>query len=379
MKKRTQLIFLSFSLLFIGCGCTSVNKKGSSIGTADPDSLVFISGSYSSDDEEGVKVFTFSQNDGGFSYKSGLCGISNPSFLSELTKENIIYSVSEGGDGDSFLYSLKYNSDSMNLSVVRHEETGGAAPCFAMADEKNLAVYTANYSGGNLSVFGADADGNIVRKKIIDFSGRGVHPSRQETSHIHSVYYSPDSTHLWVCDLGTDRIRVVRTPDYAHDDADDIVLPDGSGPRHICFHSSGKYAYVITELSGDVAVLDIKDGHKADIIQTVKADTVGGEGSADIHLSPDEKFLYASCRIKSDGIAVFSVSSETGKIERVGYCLTGKHPRNFAITPNGKYVLVACRDENAIEIYEVNKENGLLVDTGKRILTKAPVCVRWVR
>ena len=76
---------------------------------------------------------------------------------------------------------------------------------------------------------------------------------------------------------------------------------------------------------------------------------------------------------------MFRVSAETGNIERVGYCLTGKHPRNFAITPNGKYILVACRDENAIEIYEVNRETGMPMDTGKRIHTKAPVCVRWIK
>lgn len=61
---------------------------------------------------------------------------------------------------------------------------------------------------------------------------------------------------------------------------------DGSGPGHMCFHPDGKRAYVITELSGDVVVMDTEGGRTAEIIRTVKADTVGGEGSADIHLSP---------------------------------------------------------------------------------------------
>ena len=58
---------------------------------------------------------------------------------------------------------------------------------------------------------------------------------------------------------------------------------------------------------------------------------------------------------------------------------TGKHPRDFAITPNGRYILVACRDGNAIEIYSVDKDTGMPVDTGRRIRTKAPVCVRWIK
>lgn len=377
MKKKNKLVFLSMSLFFIGC--TSVNNKDMAVDSADSDSLVFISGSYSSQDEEGIKVFTFSQADAGFTYKSGLKGINNPSFLTELTAGNILYSVAEGEADDSFLYSLMYNPDSMKLAIVSSDRTQGAAPCYVMADEKRNAVYTANYSGGSLSVFTTDSCGNVSLDRNICFTGRGIHKTRQEAPHIHSVYFSPDSTLLWVSDLGTDRIRVIDLDDFSHDDAEDILLPAGSGPRHMCFHSSGKYAYVITELSGDVVVLNVEDGKKAELIQTVKADTVGGEGSADIHLSPDERFLYASCRIKSDGVAVFKVLPETGKLERVGYCLTGKHPRNFAITPNGKYMLVACRDENAIEIYELNKETGMPVFTGKRILTKAPVCVRWIR
>lgn len=376
--KKNKLIFLSVSLVFMGC--TSVNNKANVVddGT-DSDSLVFVSGSYSSQDEEGIKIFTFSQEDAGFVYKSGLNGILNPSFLSELTANNVIYSVSSGGVSDSYLYSLKYIPDSMKLTVIGRDRTDGADPCYVMADESRNTVYTANYSGGNISVFTTDSCGNVVLNRNIGFTGRGIHKTRQETPHIHSVYLSPDNTQLWANDLGTDRIRVINLNDFSHDDAEDIVLPDGSGPRHMCFHSSGKYAYVITELSGDVLVLNIKDSKNAELIQTVKADTVGGEGSADIHLSPDEKFLYASCRIKSDGVAVFRVSPDNCKLERVGYCLTGKHPRNFAITPNGKYMLVACRDENAIEIYEVNKETGMPVFTGKKIETKAPVCVRWIR
>lgn len=377
MNKRNQIFFLSASLLFMGC--TSVNNKGKEADGENKDSLVFMTGSYSSQNEEGVKIFTFSQEDAGYAYKSGVSGIPNPSFLSELTAGNIIYSVAEGGGDDSYIYSLKYRPDSMTLAIAGHDKTLGSSPCFVMADWKRGMAFTANYSGGSLSVFGAGGSGNVARQNVLNFRGRGVHPSRQEKPHVHSVYYSPDSSRIWACDLGTDRIRVIRADDFTYTGEEDIVLPEGSGPRHICFHSSGKYAYVITELSGDVVVLDIKDGGMAEIIQTVKADTAGGEGSADIHLSPDGRFLYASCRIKSDGLAVFRVSADTGKIERTGYCLTGKHPRNFAITPNGRYILVACRDENAIEIYEVDKDTGMPVDTGKRIPAKAPVCVRWIK
>ena len=196
MKKRNQIVLLSLSLLFMGC--TSVNKKEKSAGFSDSDSLVFISGSYSAENEEGIKVFSFSQKDAGYSYKSGVKGIANPSFLSELTARNIIYSVSEGGGDSSFLYSLKYSPDSMRLEVAGRDMTGGASPCFVMADWSRGKAFTANYSGGSLTVFDADGGGNVARRKVLNFRGRGVNPSRQEKPHVHSVYYSPDSSRIWV-------------------------------------------------------------------------------------------------------------------------------------------------------------------------------------
>ena len=136
-------------------------------------------------------------------------------------------------------------------------------------------------------------------------------------------------------------------------------------------------AYVLGEISGEIVCLryNPSDGTKPfTTVQTIKADPHDGEGSADIHMSPDGRFLYASHRLKGDGISVFSVASD-GTLQSVGYQTTGRHPRNFAITPNGRYLLVACRDTNEVEIYERDSDTGLLTDTGKRIATPKPVCL----
>jgi 6-phosphogluconolactonase (cycloisomerase 2 family) len=111
--------------------------------------------------------------------------------------------------------------------------------------------------------------------------------------------------------------------------------------------------------------------------QDIRADRVDARGAADIHLSPDGKFLYASLRLQNDGIAVFKVADD-GTLTDAGYQNTGRHPRNFNITPNGRFVFVACRDENAIEVYRRNTRTGLLKDTEKRILAEKPVFVGWV-
>ena len=106
------------------------------------------------------------------------------------------------------------------------------------------------------------------------------------------------------------------------------------------------------------------------------ADTCYAEGSADIHLSPDNNFLYASTRLECDGIVVFKVDAD-GMIERKGYHATGKHPRNFAITPDGHLMLVACRDGGIIQIFRIDKQTGMLTDTANWISLDRPLCIKF--
>lgn len=113
-------------------------------------------------------------------------------------------------------------------------------------------------------------------------------------------------------------------------------------------------------------------------IQTITADSVGGQGSADIHISPDGKFLYASNRLKEDGIAIFKINSKDGKLSKTGYQLTAKHPRNFRITPNGKFLLVAGRDDNKIQVFKRDFATGLLTDTHQDITISKPVCIQFM-
>ncbi|MBQ2007505.1 MAG: beta-propeller fold lactonase family protein, partial [Alistipes sp.] len=98
---------------------------------------------------------------------------------------------------------------------------------------------------------------------------------------------------------------------------------------------------------------------------------------ADIHLSDDGRFLYASNRLKEDGISVFSVG-EGGLLTKVGYTLTGVHPRNFTLSDDGRYVLVAVRDSDRVEVYSRDAETGLLTATGQSLELSHPVFLMWM-
>jgi 6-phosphogluconolactonase len=205
--------------------------------------------------------------------------------------------------------------------------------------------------------------------------------------HLHCVRITPDGKYLLADDLGTDQIHKFNINPNANADNKEKFLTKGtpeafkvapgSGPRHLIFNSDGKFAYLINEIGGTVIAFRYADG-MLDEIQTVAADTVNAQGSGDIHLSPDGKYLYASNRLKADGVAIFKVDETNGTLTKVGYQLTGIHPRNFIITPNGKYLLVACRDTNVIQIFERDQATGLLTDIKKDIKVDKPVCLKFV-
>lgn len=401
MKK--QILFFAMGAAIM-CGCTSSNKQTNAMtdnSNLNHDSLTLVIGSYAQSNEEGIKVYSFNQSTADFAFVSSITGISNPSFLVQASDKRRFYSVGEDEGKSASAFALNYNPENKSLSILNSQKTNGGAPCNILASDDMKYVFTANYGGGNLSVFKLDSAGLLMPVTTVEFKGNGPDKERQAGPHIHSVNITPDGKYLWANDLGSDRVRVLdmtainsmcassdmksgeNNPDLenniVHDDKNDIVLPEGTGPRHTCFTDDGRFAYIISELSGEVIALKYNGSTKPEIIQTVKADTVDARGSADIHLSPDNKYLYASCRLKADGVAVFRVDSINGSLQRVGYQLTGKHPRNFTITPNGKFLLVACRDENAVEVYSRNTQTGMLEYTGKKIEMKAPVCLQWVK
>ena len=341
--------------------------------------LFLFIGSYCSADDAGLKVYGFDETTGTPTFLCQASGVANPSFLCLSADGCHVYSVNEDEGMRSMACHLRFDATVPSLTLGGARLTHGGAPCNIALAPDGRSLYTANYMGGNVTMFPVEEGGALGRGKAVAFSGKGPDAERQDQPHLHAVNFTRDGRYMLANDLGTDCIHLFpRRADgtYAQPTSD-VKLPARMGPRHLCFSADGTMAYVLGEISGEIVCLryNPSDGTKPfTTVQTIKADPHDGEGSADIHLSPDGRFLYASHRLKGDGISVFSVASE-GTLQSVGYQTTGRHPRNFAITPNGRYLLVACRDTNEVEIYERDSDTGLLTDTGKRIATPKPVCL----
>lgn len=380
--------FICSCILLGGCGSATKKEKSNSISkTNKSNELYLLVGSYATPDEEGIKLFRFDEVTGDSKYVSGLKGISNPSFLTVASNGKNIYAVGEDEGLTSTANAILLENEKMTL--LNSQLTNGGAPCHIRLDPEEEFVITANYMGGNITIFPIEKDGKLGDKShLIQFEGKSIDMERQEQPHLHCTEITPDRKYLLANDLGTDKIHMFPFSEnnmektssglLRRENMKGIKIKEGSGPRHICFHPNKKNAYLINELSGEVVAFSYENG-EMNAIQYIKADSVGAKGSADIHVSPDGKFLYASNRLKEDGIATFGIDETTGKLNKIDYTLTGKHPRNFMISPNGKYLLVACRDDNRIEIYSRNTESGKLENTGKYIESGKPVCLKIIQ
>ncbi|MDR2118281.1 MAG: lactonase family protein [Tannerellaceae bacterium] len=349
------------------------------------DSLLYLLiGTYTAGLSEGVYLYRFDETSGDARYVH-MVEVENPSYI-DTGDGNYLYAVTENPESPSYANTLFFDREQEKLRLVNRQETFASSPCYIAADTARTHAVTANYGGGSISVFRIQADTLQPSKQLIILEGSGTDTIRQAAPHLHCVKFSPDGKYLFATDLGTDRIYRYET-DGAADDTTAFLKEDsmkafslaaGSGPRHLTFHPSGAYMYVINELSGAVTAFRYGEGELTEF-QTLQADTLGGRASADIGITPNGKYLYASNRNKGDGIAIFSISEADGRLTQTGYQSTGSHPRNFVITPNGKYLLVACMNSSLIEVFEIDGETGLLKNTGKNITEiDTPVCLKFI-
>ncbi len=372
MRKNTLLLLL---VTFYFVSCAQKNENYLLIGT------------YTTGKSEGVYVYRFNSTTGDFDSVS-MVKSSNPSYLAISPDEKFVYAVNEGADkgNGGKVTAFTFNKADGKLSFIGQQPSAGDDPCYVSVDKTNKWIAVANYTSGTLSVLPINKSGGIdPATTAIQQTGYSVNTERQTSPHMHCAIFSKDNKYLFAADLGTDKVMIYsfdeKTGKLAEATSPFIMTKAGTGPRHLTFHPNNKYAYLIEELTGTISAYNYKNGAFA-LFQNASAlppDYMGSIGSADIHVSADGKFLYASNRGESNTIAIFKIDQKSGAITLVGHQSTlGKTPRNFNFDPSGNFLLVANQDSDDIVIFKVDKQTGLLSDSGKRINAGNPVCIKWI-
>ena len=335
---------------------------------------------------EGIYVYDFNDATGEVKYKSVAKGVENPSFLAISKNRKFVYAVNEtGGETKGGVSAFAFDAPTGQLTFINKQNSEGDHPCYVSVDKKSKNVFVGNYTGGNLSVFNILPKGGLSPAvQTIQHTGSSANKERQEKAHVHCTIMSPDGEYVFTADLGMDEVTSYRYSPWNLEtplvQASVTKVLAGSGPRHLAFHPNGKYAYLVQELNASVNAYDYKEG-KLTLKQTIRMvadDFKGKVGAADIHVSPDGRFLYASNRGDANNIAIYSID-KTGKLVLVGTQSTlGQTPRNFAIDPSGNFLLVANQGTDDIYVFKRDLTTGLLTQTENKINVGAPVFLNFV-
>ena len=327
---------------------------------------------------EGIYCYDFNPSTEIITQKSVTTNVLNPSFLAISSDKKFVYTVNQN-EKLSTISAFTFNAAHSKLTLINKVNSEGSGPCFISTSDNH--IFTANYSGGSLCVFGRNADGSLTNMlQKIQHTGKSINTERQGEPHVHQVILSKDKKYVLANDLGTDKVTVYQYNSNSKTDIlilfDTLTVKLGSGPRHATFNRDGSKVYLVQEIDATVSVLGFSNG-KLKLIQETTADRKPGivNRAADIHLSPDEKFLYVTNRGTANDITCFSVEKD-GKLNFKQKIATGGDgPRNFAISPDGKYVFVAHQFTNNITIFSRDSKTGFLTNTGKQIKVGAPVCL----
>ncbi|MCU6712824.1 lactonase family protein [Paenibacillus sp. J5C_2022] len=355
------------------------------------DGLLYI-GCYGEQSETTIHVCRLDKGTGELTLLQSTAGVENASYLAIHPGGERLYAVKETDHSDGRsgggVVSMTIGTDGLLGETTSSQSSEGAHPCYVSVAVDGRAVFVANYTGGHAALLPLTSNGELRPASSVkgggmeegaEIAGEGQHVK----SNAHCITALPDTEYVCVADLGQDAIITYRVNlDQGTLDRHHVCrLHKGAGPRHLVFHSALPVAYVANEPDSSITLLSVdKDAGTLTPLHTyssLPADYDGYNDSADIHLSPDDRYLYSSNR-GHNSIAVFEVNEDDGKLTAVQHVSCGGElPRNFGITPDGGYLLAANHKSGTVIVFRRDAASGKLTQTEHSLAVSSPVCVRF--
>lgn len=352
--------------------------------------LLYVGTYTEGDDAEGIHVIRFDASTGALQRIGAVNAGANPSFLALHPSALFLYAVNEvteyRGKATGLVSAFAISPETGALARLNEQLSEGGAPCYVSVDRSGSVALVANYVGGNVAVVPVRNDGTLgAAAHVVQHRGSGPNAERQEAAHAHCIIPDPTNRFALAADLGIDRVLVYRLDLHGATlrEAGEARLRPGAGPRHLVFHPTLPLLFVANELDSTVSTLrfDAERGALTVLAShsTLPAGWRGANYPADIHVAPDGRALYLSNR-GHNSIAVFSVADRPGALSLQQTISTeGDWPRNFALDPTGRWLLVANQRSASVIVFARDPDTGRLTSTPNRIAITNPVCLRFFR
>ena len=366
---------------------------------ASENEVELLVGSYTQGKSQGIYRLQFNSDTGRITPEPlQVFKTANPSWLTLSKDQQRLFVVNENGKGQADVVgrvsSLAIDPKTNELTLINQVKSLGEEPTHSSLSADERYLFVANYGvhedpGGSLAVLPINDQGQLQPvTQMSSHQASRVNPERQMSGHVHSVVSSPDGKFVFANDLGADKIFVYQYDPAANPEHPLVAanppavdLPAGSGPRHLLFSKDGKHAYLTTEMSAQVFVFDYANGQ---LKQRQAVDLAHGQpqekrAAGALHASADGKFLYVSNRGKANELLVFAIDPATGELTEIQRrSVEGDHPREFTLSPNGKFLLVANQMSNAIVVIERDATTGKLGKTLQTLPMDAPSDVKFI-
>lgn len=354
--------------------------------------IVFGTGEIVQGKGEGIYIYHMDESSGALKLINKASGIRNPSYLAFDSTQRFLYAVNElktfEGQPTGTISAFTVDSRTGKLEFLNKQLTHGTDPLHVIVDNRNEYVFVANFMSGSVCVLPILKDGSLAEASdFIQHQGASIDPIRQKGPHAHSVWLDKTNRFLLVPELGLDKLVV-----YKFDRKRGMLEPNripwiktkpGAGPRHMAFHPSGKFAYLINELNSTMEALayDGRTGRLTElqVVTTLPEDFKKASTCSHVEVHPSGAFLYGSNR-GHDSIVIYKIDQRTGKLTHTAHESTqGRTPRNFTIDPTGRFLLVANQDSDTLTMFRINQQTGKLLSTGQVTQVPKPVCVKFFK
>jgi len=334
---------------------------------------------------EGIYIYQMNPATGALSAVGQATSVANPLFLALDPQKRFLYAIEELAGHAGSVGAFAVDGASGSLTFLNRQSSEGDGPAHLSVEPSGRFVLVANYVGGTVATLPIRPDGQLgPATDVVTHEGEaGPNRERQSHPHPHMILSDPSGRWVLVNDLGLDRTFVyhldrasgkliLNSPPFA-------AARPGAGPRHLAFHPSGRYVYVINELDSTLVAFAFETERGVlrpiQTLSTLPKGFAGNNIAGQVLVVPSGKFVYGSNR-GYDSVVVFSIHPQSGELTFIGHQWTrGQTPRYFEIDASGCFLLAANLNSDNIVAFRIDLATGKLKPTGGFVPVGNPICI----